>query len=31
MKLKQLVSSLIIAGTAVVSASAVAAYPEREI
>lgn len=31
MKLKQLVSSLMIAGTAVVSASAVAAYPEREI
>lgn len=31
MKLKQLVSSLVIAGTAVVSASAVAAYPEREI
>lgn len=31
MKLKQLVSSLVIAGSAVVSASAVAAYPEREI
>ncbi len=31
MKLKHLVSSLVIASTAVVSASAVAAYPEREI
>jgi tripartite-type tricarboxylate transporter receptor subunit TctC len=31
MKLKHLVSSLVVASTAVVSATAVAAYPEREI
>lgn len=31
MKLKHLVSSLVVASTAVVSAAAVAAYPEREI